>query len=101
MPRAPVINVANNTVFATQWGGLTIAMIDIPLQNGFIRTSGQSATITCTKRGKAARGDIKQITRFIKRHFKLGGHLGGVKMTSQRLIRRIISKLPGTFEIEF
>ena len=98
---APVINVANQEYFGTTWAGLTIAMTDIPLRHGFIRVNGHSTTITCEKRGAAAKGDISQISKFIKKHFKRGGVLEGRKMTSQRLIRTIISNLPGTFEIVF
>ena len=98
---APVINVANNEYFGTTWAGLTIAMTDIPLRHGFIRVNGHSTTITVEKRGRAAKGDISQISRFIKKHFKHGGVMDGRKMTSQRLIRTIVSKLPGTFQIVF
>ena len=100
---APAINVANNPVqpvFSTTWAGLTFTMVDIQLQHGMIRATGHSATITCEKRGAAAKGDINEITKFIKKHFKLGGTLDGRRMTSQRLIRTIISELPGTFDIQ-
>ena len=100
---APVINVANSPVhpvFSTTWAGLTFSMVDIQLQNGIIRATGHSATITCEKRGSAAKGDISEITKFIKKHFKLGGTLDGRRMTSQRLIRTIVSNLPGTFAIQ-
>ena len=100
---APVINVANNLAhptFSTTWDGLTFSMVDIQLQNGMIRATGHSATITCGKRGAAAKGDIREIAKFIKKHFKVGGTLDGRRMTSQRLIRTIVANLPGTFVIK-
>ena len=99
MPAAPVIAVGNNQYFATSWSGLVFSMIDISLPHGTIRVAGQAATIQCAKRGAAARGDIAQISKFIKKHFKLGGFLNQRKMTSQRLIRYIVGHLPGTFVI--
>ena len=99
MPAAPAIAVGNNQYFATSWSGLVFSMADISLPHGTIRFAGQTATIQCAKRGAAARGDIAQISKFIKKHFKLGGYLEGRKMTSQRLIRYIVSHLPGTFHI--
>jgi len=74
-------------------------MVDIALPHGMIRVRGHSAVIVCETRGAKAKGDIRAITRFIKKHFKLGGVLGGRRMTSQRLIRTIIGELPGTFDI--
>ena len=99
MPAAPAIAVGNNQYFATSWSGLVFSMADISLPHGTIRFAGQTATIQCAKRGAAARGDIVSISKFIKKHFKLGGFLNQRKMTSQRLIRYVISNLPGTFVI--
>ena len=99
MPAAPAIAVGNNQYFATSWSGLVFSMADISLPHGTIRFAGQTATIQCAKRGAAARGDIVSISKFIKKHFKLGGFLNQRKMTSQRLIRFVISNLPGTFVI--
>ena len=96
---APAVNVSTHREFATSWRGLTIALVDIVLEHGSIRVDGHSATIRVTEKGRRARGDIARISRFIKKRFKLGGYLGGIKMTSQRIIRHIISNLPGTFAI--
>ena len=75
------------------------SMIDISIPHGTIRVAGQTATIQCHARGAAARGDIAEISKFIKKNFKLGGYLQGRKMTGQRLIRYIVGHLPGTFVI--
>ena len=96
---APAVNVANNPIFHTSWNDTVIALVDITLKNGNIRVTGGNATIRCSKSGKQAKGDIVKITRFIKRYYKLGGFLDGRKMSSQRLIRHILSKLPGIFSI--
>lgn len=96
---APAVNVSTHRVFATSWRGLTAASVDIVLAHGSIRVDGHSATIRVTHSGRSARGDIARITKFIKKRFKLGGYLGGIKMTSQRLIKYIIGHLPGTFAI--
>ena len=96
---APAVNVANREVFQTSWDDLTISLVDIALKNGNIRVTGGTATIRCSKSGKQAKGDIVKISRFIKRYYKLGGYLDGRKMSSQRLIRHILTKLPGIFTI--
>ena len=93
------MNVLNGDVFATSWRGLTFSLIDLPLRYGNIRVTGQSATIRCSVSGKKARGDITKITRFVKKHFRLGGRIDGRRMTSQWLIRHIVSNLPGIFDI--
>ena len=96
---APAVNVANRAVFHTSWDDLTISLVDIALKNGNIRVTGGSATIRCSKSGKQAKGDIVKISRFIKKYYKLGGYLDGRKMSSQRLTRHILSKLPGIYTI--
>ena len=96
---APAVNVSTHKEFATSFRGLTVALVDIVLEHGSIRVDGHSATIRVSERGRRARGDIAQISRFIKKRFKLGGFLGGIKMTSQHLIKHIMSNLPGTFAI--
>ena len=97
---APAIGVLAGDAFATSWRGLTFSLIDISLQYGNIRVNGHSATIRCSVSGKKARHDIHTISKFIKKHFRLGGRIEGRRMTSQWLVRHIISNLPGIFAIE-
>ena len=81
---------------APVWRGSAIALGLFALRFGSIQVDQTATTIRVTKRSK---GDSNKIAKFIKRVFRLGGHLNGVKMTSQRLTRHIIAKLPGTFAI--
>ena len=81
---------------APVWSGSAIALGLFALRFGSIQVDQTATTIRVTKRSK---GDSNKIAKFIKRVFRLGGHLNGVKMTSQRLTRHIIAKLPGTFAI--
>ena len=92
------VGVLRGDAFATSWDKLGYEA-DIPLKNGGIQLLGNSATITCQARGKRAKGDISRITKFIKKHFKLGAYLNGRKMSAQRLIRYIVENLPGRFLI--
>ena len=92
------VGVLRGEHFATSWDKLGYEA-DIPLKNGGITLLGNSATITCQARGKRAKGDISRISKFIKKHFKLGAYLNGRKMSAQRLIRYIIENLPGRFLI--
>jgi hypothetical protein len=92
------VGVLRGEAFATNWNGLGYEA-DIALKNGGITLLGNSATITCQARGKRAKGDISRISKFIKKHFKLGAYLNGRKMSAQRLIRYIVENLPGRFLI--
>ena len=89
-------NVLNQDYFSKTWGGLKAAMVDLPLKYGIIRVKGGSAEIECRKRTK---GDSNKVSRFIKKHFKLGARLNGTRMTAQRLVHHIIHHLPGKFSI--
>ena len=81
---------------APVWRGSAIALGLFALRFGSIQVDQAATTIRVSKRSK---GDSNRIAKFIKRVFRLGGYLDGVRMTSQRLTRHIIAKLPGTFAI--
>ena len=92
------VGVLSGEAFATSWNGLGY-MVDLPLKNGGMRLTGDFATIVCSANGIRAKGDISAIAKFIKKHFRLGGRINGVHMSSQGLVRHIVSHLPGRFDI--
>ena len=92
------MGVLSGEAFATSWNGLGY-MAESPLKHGTIRLAGHSASFVCNVSGKRAKGDIAAIVKFIKKHFRLGGRIHGVRKTSQGLIRYIIGNLPGRFDI--
>ena len=96
---ASVVSVGTKAHFATSWGGLAHRERRIPLFYGEILISGHSAKITLTKSGKVAGGDIATINTFLKTFFLTGGSIKGKRMTSQQLIRHIMSHVPGVFSI--
>ena len=96
---ASVVSVGTTAHFATSWGGLAHRERRIPLFYGEILISGHSAKITLTKSGKVAGGDIATINTFLKTFFLTGGSIKGKRMTSQQLIRHIMSHVPGVFSI--
>ena len=98
-PRSQTVNVLNNRVFSTKWGPLENSFATEALRNGSIELRGNAATISCSKAGKVAKGDIHSITKFIKKRFRLGGVLNGSKMSSQQITHHIIANLPGTFQV--
>ena len=98
-PRSQTVNVLNNRVFSTKWGPLENSFATEALRNGSIELRGNTATISCSKAGKVAKGDIHSITKFIKKRFRLGGVLNGSKMSSQQITHNIIANLPGTFQV--